>query len=228
MAKTADALVAIADSQIGYDRYKDPEQGTKYGRWYAELTHSPWFGTNGVPFCAMFASWCLAQLGISCIGTPTASCTSGLLASARRAGALLRPSEIRRGDLILFNWNGAGYYASEADHVGIVTANRGSWFSTDEGNVDDGKVLPREREYRWVVGGIRPNFEEDEEVTEAEMNRIAEKVWAKAINFKNGANDKPWNASAGDRLGYIDYDTHTLNKKLDTIIELLQKSGEAE
>ena len=163
MAKTADALVAVALSQVGYDRYEDPEQGTKYGRWYAELTHSPWFGTNGVPFCAMGASWSLYQLDIKCLGTPTASCTSGLLNSARRAGKLLRYSELERGDLILFNWSGAGYYASEADHVGIVQRNDASSILTVEFNVDGGKVLERTR-YPWqVVGGIRPDFEKQED-----------------------------------------------------------------
>lgn len=163
MAKTADALVAVALSQVGYDRYEDPEQGTKYGRWYAELTHSPWFGTNGVPFCAMGASWSLYQLDIKCLGTPTASCTSGLLNSARRAGKLLRYSELERGDLILFNWSGAGYYASEADHVGIVQRTDTSSILTVEFNVDDGKVLERTR-YPWqVVGGIRPEFERPKE-----------------------------------------------------------------
>ena len=82
MAKTADALVAVAESQLGYDRYKDPQQGTKYGRWYAEITGSPWFGTNGVPFCMMGASWCCAQIQVRCFGLPTTSCAMrGRLAS---------------------------------------------------------------------------------------------------------------------------------------------------
>ena len=160
MAKTADALMAVAASQVGYDRYQDPEQGTKYGRWYAELTHSPWFGTNGVPYCAMFVSWCLDQCGIACVGTPTASCTSGLLTAARGAKALKRVSAAKKGDLVLFSWEGAGYTASEADHVGLVVSNSGSTLSTIEGNVDDGKVLRRTRGYSTVVGVITPQFEQ--------------------------------------------------------------------
>ena len=158
MAKTADALVSLASTQLGYDRYQDPLEGTKYGRWYAELTNSPWFGTNGVPFCAMFASWCLYQLGIKCVGCPTASCTSGLLTAARSAGKLLKVSQGRKGDLILFNWKGAGYSASSADHVGIITSNSGSTIQTIEGNVDNGKVLRRTRYPSEVVGCIRPEF----------------------------------------------------------------------
>ncbi len=32
MAKTAKALLDIAAKEVGYNRYTDPEQGTKYGR----------------------------------------------------------------------------------------------------------------------------------------------------------------------------------------------------
>ena len=104
MAKTAKALLQVAAKEIGYSRYNDPEQGTKYGRWYAKLTNSPYFGTTGVPFCAMFVSWCLAQLGISCTGCPTAACgQSGLLAAARRAGKLLPVKDAQPGDVVLFN-----------------------------------------------------------------------------------------------------------------------------
>ena len=157
MAKTADALIAVAAKEVGYSRYTDPEQGTKYGRWYAKLTNSPWFGTTGVPYCAMFASWCLAQLGIPCTGCPTASCTSGLLTAARRAGKLKRAANAKPGDLVLFNWNGAGYTASEADHVGIVVSNTG-YLSTIEGNVS-GAVARRTRAYSTVVGCITPDFD---------------------------------------------------------------------
>ena len=158
MAKTASALIAVAAKEVGYNRYEDPEQGTKYGRWYAALTKSPWFGTTGVPYCAMFVSWCLHQLSIACLGCPTASCTSGLLTSARRAGKLLRCSELAAGDLILFSWTGGGYYAAEADHVGIVVANHGTWLETIEGNVS-GCVKRCTRYPSNVVGGIRPSFD---------------------------------------------------------------------
>lgn len=157
MAKTADALVEVALSQVGYNRYTDPEQGTKYGRWYAELTKSPWFGTTGVPYCAMFASWCLAQLGIKCCGCPTASCTSGLLTAARRAGKLKPVPEGRRGDLVLFDWSGRGYDTPEADHVGIVEWDYNTFTDTIEGNVG-GKVEKRRRDHSLIVGYITPDF----------------------------------------------------------------------
>ena len=163
MARTADALIAVAAKEVGYNRYEDPEQGTKYGRWYAKLTNSPYFGTTGVPYCAMFVSWCLNQLGIACTGCPTAACTSGLLRAARSAGKLLKCSDLKKGDLILFNWTSAGYYAAEADHVGIVVANHGTYLDTIEGNVS-GCVKRCTRYPSNVVGGIRPNFEAEKQL----------------------------------------------------------------
>ena len=159
MAKTAADILAIARKEVGYSRYDDPEQGTKYGRWYAKKMGSPYFGTTGVPYCAMFVSWCLDQGGVSCLGCPTAGCTSGLLVPARRAGKLIRVEDCKAGDLALFNWTSAGFYASEADHVGFVTANsKGSkTVSTIEGNVS-GAVMTRTRSYSTVVGCIRPNY----------------------------------------------------------------------
>lgn len=220
MAKTPSALIAMAESQLGYDRYKDPQQGTKYGRWYAELTHSPWFGTNGVPYCAMFVSWCLAQLQISCTGCPTASCTSGLLAAARRAGKLKRIQDGKGGDVVLFDWSRRGYTSPEADHTGILVANRNGSIETIEGNVDNGKVLRRTRSYIDVVGCFTPDFEEDE-VTDADIQKIAKAVMAAQIDYKNGIDDKPHKASLASRVGYIDYITHTIIRKLDEIIALL-------
>ena len=163
MARTADALIAVAAKEVGYNRYDDPEQGTKYGRWYAKLTSSPYFGTTGVPYCAMFVSWCLYQLGIACTGCPTAACTSGLLRAARSAGKLLKCSDLKKGDLILFNWTSAGYYAAEADHVGIVVANHGTYLDTIEGNVS-GCVKHCTRYPSNVVGGIRPSFEAEKQL----------------------------------------------------------------
>ena len=158
MAKTAKALLQVAAKEIGYSRYKDPEQGSKYGRWYAKLTNSPYFGTTGVPFCAMFVSWCLAQLGISCTGCPTAACgQSGLLAAARRAGKLLPVKDAQPGDVVLFNWKYTGYNSSTADHTGFCEKNNGSSLSTIEGNVG-GVVARRTRPYNCIVGVIRPNY----------------------------------------------------------------------
>ena len=83
---TADDVLNVARGEIGYDRYSDPEKGTKYGRWYAQ-DHGAYFGVTGVPYCAMFASWCFNQAGVTCAGLPGAS-TTAIRNAARSAGAL--------------------------------------------------------------------------------------------------------------------------------------------
>lgn len=199
MAKTPDALVAMALSQVGYNRYTDPEEGTKYGRWYAKLTNSPWFGTTGVPYCAMFVSWCLYQLGIKCCGCPTASCTSGLLTAARKAGKLKPPSQGKRGDLVLFDWSERGYYAPEADHVGICEWNYSSYTDTIEGNVA-GKVETRRRSHSCIVGFITPEFEKEETVA---FNDVTTKTphwedikWLKDTGISKGYSDGSYKPNA--------------------------------
>ena len=64
MANSAADVIRIAAAEVGYSRWSDPEQGTKYGRWYAEKTGSGYYGTNGVPYCAMFVSWVMALLRV--------------------------------------------------------------------------------------------------------------------------------------------------------------------
>ena len=127
--------LAIAAGEIGYSRWNDPKQGTKYGRWYADVTNSPYFGMNGVPFCAMFASWVLDRAGIKAFGFPTASCVT-IASGARKAGTIRSSKrDAQAGDVVLFDWDGDG----SPDHVGFVELNMGSYIQTIEGNTSSGK-----------------------------------------------------------------------------------------
>lgn len=153
---TVSETLKIAAAEVGYNRYEDPEQGTKYGRWYATLTKSPYFGTTGVPYCAMFVSWVFNKTGVQCKGFPTASCTSALLKPAWNGGYLIRCANLKPGDAILFDWAGRGWQGENADHVGIVKENHGTYLITIEGNVS-GCVKQCTRYPYQVVGGIRPS-----------------------------------------------------------------------
>lgn len=150
---TAEDVLSIAAGEVGYDRFDDPEKGTKYGRWYeAHVDRDSKnydYGGNGVPYCAMFVSWVLAQAGVSCAGLPSAYCPS------IHRYQTLSAHELEPGDIVLFDW-GADCVD---DHVGIVESNDGSYFvRTIEGNVENGKVLRRIRSYPSVCGGIRPDY----------------------------------------------------------------------
>lgn len=163
MTMTASKALAWAASQIGYTRWDDPEEGSLYGRWYAKK-HGAYYGTSGVPFCAMFASWCLTDDdGASVIpGGDFAYVPYGINA-ARSAGQLVAPSNAAPGDLICFDWDGDGV----ADHVGLVEANYGSWVQTIEGNTSSGAagsqsngggVWRRTRTWDSVCAVIRPRY----------------------------------------------------------------------
>lgn len=132
---TASKVLSIAAGEIGYSRWTDPQPGTKYGRFYAEITKSPYFGQSGVPYCAMFVAWVLNQAGQSCPGMPTAAVQTAYN-GAKNAG-LVRSNkqDAQPGDLVCFNWGDGG---SVYDHIGFVEKNCGSYIQTIEGNTSSG------------------------------------------------------------------------------------------
>lgn len=158
---TIEKLIAIAKAEVGYDRYSDPEKGTKYGRWYeAEVDKCKTnydYGANGVAYCAMFASWVLAQAGVKAPGMPSAYCPA--IHTKQNVGKY----DLKRGDLILFDWDND----KTDDHIGIVTGKTATGYTTIEGNTNGGKVLERTRAFSTVCGGIRPYYDAEESKPQA-------------------------------------------------------------
>lgn len=159
---TASQVINTAVKEVGYSRWSDPNPGTKYGRWYAAKTGSPYFGRSGVPYCAMFVSWVLSQAGMIPPGGVFAYCPTGLN-NARRLGRVHDKHGASPGDIVFFDWNRDGL----ADHVGIVTANRGSYLETIEGNTSSGRrgsqsngggVYRRARSLSWVLAVATPQY----------------------------------------------------------------------
>lgn len=162
---TAQDVLQIAEGEVGYSRWDDPLPGTKYGRWYeAEIDQhvdNYDFGESGVPYCAMFVSWCFTQAGARCVGLPGAYCPA-MLAAADATGAIVPASQSTDGDVVYFDWNGDG----EADHVGIMVRNCGSYIETIEGNTsassgsqtNGGVVARRVRSWDNVCGVVRPSY----------------------------------------------------------------------
>ena len=153
MANTAAAVVNRAIGEIGYSRWDDPKDGTKYGRWYAELTGNSYYGTSGVPFCAMGASWSFYQEDAECAGLPGAYCPS-MLSAGRGAGKAVGTRNGKYGDVIYFDWDGDGV----SDHVGIIEGNTGGYYQTVEFNTGNGEVKRRTRDYGTVIGVVRPDY----------------------------------------------------------------------
>ena len=87
MATASDAL-RVAAAEIGYNRFNDPAEGTKYGRDYA-TRHGAYYGTSGVPYCAIFATWVLRQVGMTPPGGDFAYVPYGINAARARSAPSL-------------------------------------------------------------------------------------------------------------------------------------------
>lgn len=161
MSKIADVL-RLAAAEVGYNRFADPNPGTKYGRFYAELVGNAYYGTSGVPYCAMFVTYIMHMAGVSVPGLPGAYCpwikTAGV-----KAGLAIDPHSACPGDIVLFDWGGDGV----CDHIGIVEKNCGNYLQTIEGNTstgangsqsNGGRVARRTRSFTSVNCVIRPNY----------------------------------------------------------------------
>lgn len=161
MSNDSSSVLSVARGEIGYDRFRDPQAGTKYGRWYAGKVGEPYYGESGVPYCAMFVSWVFDRAGASCAGIPGAYCPY-VERDAKRAGRTVAKASAQPGDVVLFDWGGDGV----ADHVGIVEANNGSYLTTIEGNTSDGSgsqsnggvVARRTRSFSCVRCVVRPSY----------------------------------------------------------------------
>ena len=149
---TANDVLNVAEGELGYSRYNDPLEGTKYGRWMADITGQSWYGATGIAYCVIFASWCLDQAGVTCPGLPSAS-TSDLIPHYNVAVTNAQP-----GDIATVETNNNP--KDGPDHTCIVLENTGHSLKTVDGNVGNGRVLERERAYRYFDGIVRPMYDQ--------------------------------------------------------------------
>lgn len=106
--------LGVSESPLGSNR-------TPFGVWY---------GTNGVPWCAILASYCFHTAGVElCAGYAYTGCKPGkgcawvpsILHWLRERGWFIEKTETPRpGDLVMYDWDGG-----IADHIGIVESAPG-------------------------------------------------------------------------------------------------------
>lgn len=157
---TASDLIRVARAEVGNT------SGKKY--WDAYWRGS-WSYVNGdsTPYCACFVTWCLAQAGVTAPHFPSAVAFDW----SDVGGRGIAPYALSAGDLVAFDWDGD----KVGDHVGIIeVAHGGGAYTTIEGNTSGGVVARRTRYASQIVCGVAPYYKEDEEVTEKEMQHIAE------------------------------------------------------
>lgn len=147
---TALQVLATASGEVGYWRFGDPLEGTKYGREFA-ARHGDYYGTSGVPYCAMFITYCLRANGITDFDY---AYVPYMIVEARRRGWLVGVTQARAGDIVCFDWDSDGV----ADHVGFCEIPYSYKMQTIEGNTDGGRVKRRVRDHSVIIAVIRPNY----------------------------------------------------------------------
>ena len=136
MATAAEFITACA-AEVGYSRWADKEEGTKYGRDYARR-HGSSFGENGVPFCDMGMTFCLREIGVTDFDS---AYVPARVATARSRGWLVEPGSARPGDMITFDFQDTGVDG----HIGCVESTDSTGVNTIEFNTS---------EYSWDDGGL--------------------------------------------------------------------------
>ena len=143
--------LAEALRHVGVREAPPGSNHTMFGRW---------FGADGVPWCAIFASYCY-DVGagvVLCRGWRGAGVGPRGVAYVPTLAAWLKATgrsveDPRPGDLVIFDWDGG-----LPDHVGIVICVAGDELHTVEGNTavgndsDGGEVLRRRRSRALVAG----------------------------------------------------------------------------
>ena len=161
-------VLATAAAEIGYSRWKDDKQGTKYARETQPVfwPRDTWLLANGISFCDIWVTWvfwkALGEDFVTDGGLPAgASYNTDYRAS--KGGRVSKPP--KPGDVLVFDWNWA---TLSTNHVGILEKVLPSGnYQTIEGNTSPGSsgsqgngggVYRRTRRPDQVRYVIRPNW----------------------------------------------------------------------
>ena len=181
-------LLNLARKELGVREYPPNSNKVKYNTAYYGQVVS---GSN-LAWCAVFVWWLFRECGMSELyyGGKKTAYVPALISWARREGLVVKTP--RPGDLICFDFNGNG----TADHIGICESFDGSQVTTIDGNTgvgneaNGGAVMRRKRAKRYIAAVIRPKYEEVNEVTQEQFDKMMDNYLARKA--KEGAS--PWAA----------------------------------
>jgi hypothetical protein len=149
----------------------------KYNTWFYGRT----VGGPGYAWCCVFVVWCFHQAGLDALWLngkikETAYCPY-VESTAKKLGRWVS-GDFLPGDCLLFDWEDDNH----ADHIGFVErVNTDGSLTTIEGNTSFGNigsqsnggcVARRTRQLRDIRGAFRPNFEEDDTMTQDQFNEM--------------------------------------------------------
>ncbi len=228
MARASD-LLALARAEIGVKESPAGSNRVKYntayyGREISGLEYS---------WCAVFLWWLFQQAGAPELyyGGKKTAYVPALLALAKKQGETADTPQ--PGDLVCFDFNDN----RTADHIGICESYDGAYVTTIDGNTgvgneaNGGAVMRRRRHKRYVVGVIRPKYEEEqEEMNQQQFNEMM------AAYLKEQVEKEPsqWSAQArqwaegngviaGDEQGRKQYKKFCTREELIQILYNLQE-----
>ena len=143
---------ALAQARIHLGEHESPSGSNKqqFGAWY---------GSNGVPWCAEFVSYCYWRAGSSSFAAGKHYAYVPYIVNDARAGrnGMSVTQKPEPGDLVCYDWQGNGV----ADHVGLFERWANSSFIAVEGNTavgndsNGGKVMERTRKRSQVQAFVR-------------------------------------------------------------------------
>ena len=159
---TADQFITQAAKYIGVS-------GTNniFNRWYwGHDCYDP----NVYPWCAAFQSY----VGVHDLNMPFQPSASA--AGVAWQGTRVKDEEARKGDWVLFNWDGKQDF-SWANHIGVVEwsdINGSGYFGTIEGNTGSGEgSVMRQTRYNWgsyATAFFRPPYKDGDKDMTPEQN----------------------------------------------------------
>ena len=167
---TANDILEIARSQIGTKESPAKSDNVKYNTAYYGREVSD--GKH--PWCAVFVWWVFREAGAPELyygGGETAYCPT-LMSFHKKQ----KVTDYRPGDIVFFNFSGR----SSAGHVGICESWDGTYITTIDGNTgsasedNGGAVLRRRRHKKFIVGAYRPEYQEDDDMTQDQFNTFME------------------------------------------------------
>ena len=162
---TAEKILEIARSQIGTRESPANSDNVKYNTVYYGREVS-----GKYPWCAVFVWWVFREAGAPELyygGGETAYCPT-LMSFHKKQ----KVTDYRPGDIVFFNFSGR----SSAGHVGICESWDGTYITTIDGNTgsasedNGGAVLRRRRHKKFIVGAYRPEYQEDDDMTQDQFN----------------------------------------------------------
>ena len=162
---TAEKILEIARSQIGTRESPANSDNVKYNTVYYGREVS-----GKYPWCAVFVWWVFREAGAPELyygGGETAYCPT-LMSFHKKQ----KVTDYRPGDIVFFNFSGR----SSAGHVGICESWDGTYITTIDGNTgsasedNGGAVLRRRRHKKFIAGAYRPEYQEDDDMTQDQFN----------------------------------------------------------